>query len=471
MKHPYLKYGLLILSFATLLGMTGCSTVTDDTKVSEEKTSSLQGAQLILTLNAATSSRTVNTTINGVDAENAINTASVFFVNSTSNVIMNVVNFSNLSNATTLTLSLDDYDINLGSYKLYVITNLSSTTASGFKGQNISTLEGNISSVSDVIGASSSNFVMSGEALDNGGGTTLVFTDKGITYTAAVNLRRIVAKVLVTATATKNASDNNYYITDPNGNAGAFIKVSDISFSLLTTNKSFYYFQQHNALNAVVDLNYEMDNYLSSTDQFMNPSTTKIAQIYDEDKINANSAEYISNSIYCLENTTDQSTSFATWTSPVQLANAQKVATYVKVTLNGATPRIIDGTTYATATAAKAVLTGGKFYTYLKGSTDAERILCFSSKDLVAAHFGVSVDDAFIQEHSVSDTYNFYTFVNGKTFSASSSSVLRNNYYILDITEISTPYLSKIMEINTKVTGWSLKGTTTQNVDTSGTTE
>jgi hypothetical protein len=464
-KRINLKYCLLALSLTTIVSMSSCSTGNDDADNASAKITDDNTAKLLLTLNTNSASRAdVDATIAGTTEESAYNTLTVFFTN-TSDQIVKTVKLSNVASASTVMVPLVGLDSQT-TYHVYIAANMDqSITLSGNINDAFATLS-NISSV-----ASANNFLMTGQVTMNGG-TAVTFIDEEVTH-ASVILDRVVAKVLVTGAATLNSADNNYYIDDVNG-AGAFINLNDITFSLMTANTSYYYFQQKNASNVVTDKNYDMDTYLSSTDQFMNPTTTMAAQLFDATKINNNDPAYISHSIYCLENTTNQSASYSTWGTALQLTNAQKVATYVHVMLKGATPKVIDGTTYTTAAAAKAALTDGTFYTCLKAPTAADRIRCFSTREKAYAAFPSyvsSVNDESIKAHSVSDTYNFYTFVNGKTFAASGSSVLRDNYYIITITQISTPYTDKVMEINTKVTGWTLKGTTTQDVDTSGTTK
>lgn len=63
------------------------------------------------------------------------------------------------------------------------------------------------------------------------------------------------------------------------------------------------------------------------------------------------------------------------------------------------------------------------------------------------------------KEHTNGWEY-FDVYVNGKTFDAGKSSLIRNNYYISNITKIVAPLVEQTIEISTTVKAWVNKGTT-----------
>lgn len=448
----------MALSLTAVVSMTGCSSAAD--QIADTETTTVENSKLIMTLSTASSiSRADYGTVDGTSSENYISGVRVYFCDTSNKIQYVVTTYDAIANPGTVVVALDHENIPVGTYHVYIGANLpDAAKAQLVKDADILSVVGSLSNISDV--TSANKFTMFGQALNSDGTSDIVFT-KGSISAASVNLNRVMAKILLTALD----ADNDGVVNDPLGYAN--IKVSDISFTVLNTN-SQYYFNQHVNGTTVEDPNYKMDDYLSSS-VFMNTTlagaTYKKAQTYSDDKLTKNDAEYVGNSIYCLENTTDKSASFDTWSLADQRINAMKVATYVRISLK-ATPKFVDRNAYSTVT-----LTDNKYYTYLKASSDAEKALCFSSIANLKAHFGAGVVDSYIQTHDVTVPFTYDVFVNGKTFTADGSSVLRNHYYILKINNINTPFLDKTMEINTKVTDWKIIGTTTQTIDTSGATK
>lgn len=426
-----LKSFIIAIAIITLGGMTSCTGSSDDIdKVSYETTPIVLGAKLILSMSTSSTSR-IDAATTSSDAESYISGLRVYFCDNNNNIEYVVSTYDNVANPSSVVVSLDKEGIPAGTYNIYVGANTTSSLNSLLvKGANMASAVAGISSVSEV--ASANKFVMFGQAAN-------VTIAQGATNSASINLIRVVAKMIVTATA-----DANNCIEDPNGIAD--IKISDVTFTVNTTNSKFY--PMANTVNGTVeDPNYSMVAALQNMNSFLNEGTSKSAQAYDASKIN--DASYISNSIYCLENTTD---------APAQV-NAQKVATYIHVTVK-ATPKLIDGKAFA-----NVALTNNTFYTYSQAA-GADKYLCFSSKANLKAVFGAGVAESSIIAHSTNDTYSYDTYVNGKAFSASSS-VVRNNYYIINIAKINTPFVDKTIELNTAVTGWNVQGTTIQTIDTS----
>lgn len=441
-----LKLALAILSFITVTAMTSCSSSADDDMQAASETSKVvEGSKLILGMSTSTSGSRADAS---TDGEANISGLRVFFCDNSDNIKYVVTSYDNTANPSSVVIALDEQNIPVGTYHIFIGANLSDALKSQLKvGANISSAVASITSVSSL--TESGKFVMFGEAVS--GTSSEITLAEGQTSSASVSLTRVVAKMIVTATV-----DSNNCISDPNGIAD--IKLTDMQYTLVNTNTKFYCMQK--TVNGTVeDPNHSMDSFLNSTSEFMNPEDSKSVQAYDANKITSNDATYTANASYCLENTSDESASFSSWSASVQTANAQKVATYVRITVK-ATPKLIDGKAFATVT-----LTNGKYYTNLQASGSA-KYLCFSSAATLRAYFG-TVADSNIQEHSTADTYSYNVFVDSKTFTAAGSSVLRNHYYVLNINSMSTPFITKVMEINTKVANWNVKGTTVQTIDTS----
>lgn len=443
----------MALSLTAAVSMTGCSSATDQVAETEN---TVENSKLVMTL-ATASSRADISSVDGTSSENYLSGLRIYFCDTNDNILYVVKSFDSVDNPGAVVIALDKENIPVGTYHIYIGANLTESAKSQLvAGTNILTAIGTISDINDI--TADKNFTMFGQAL-SGTSTDITFTQGNINA-ASVTLNRVMAKILLTA------------VTDDNGciaNDNADIKVSNIQFAVLNTNSKFY-FNQKISGTAVVDPNYKMDTYMTDASDFLNKEINtstvyKTAQKYDDAKLAANDASYTSNSIYCLENTTDASSSFTTWTSALQHTNPMLVATYVRISLL-ATPKYIDGAQFSTVT-----LKDNTYYTYLRASSDADKVLCFSSVAKLKEHFGESINSDYIQEHVTTEPFVYDVFVNGPDFSASSSSILRNHYYVMKITSISTPYIDKTMEINTKVTSWLDRGSTNQTIDTSGTTK
>lgn len=452
MKTINLKYCLIALSLTAMVSMTACSSASDQVTPTENTS---DHSKLIMTL-ATASSRADISSVDGTSSENYLSGLRVFFCDTSDKILYVVTSYDNINNPSSVVVALNNENIPVGTYHIYIGANLSESAKSQLvAGTNILTAMGTISDINDI--TADKKFTMFGQAL-NGSSSDITFSS-GNTSTAAVTLNRVMAKILLTA------------VTDANGliaNNDADIKVADIKFAVLNTNSKYFFNQKLNGT-AVIDPNYEMDTYMGNVSDFLNRNVDtstayKTAQSYDDSKLSSNDAGYVSNSIYCLENTTDVSSGFSSWTSILQHTNPMLVATHVRISLL-ATPKYIDGgKAFSTVT-----LTDNAYYTYLRAS-GAEKTLCFSSEANLRAHFGESINSDYIQKFVTTDPFVYDVFVNGNDFDASASGVLRNHYYVMKISSISTPYVSKTMELNTKVTSWATKGSTNQTIDTSGTT-
>lgn len=455
-KTKYIRYCLIALFLIIMVSMTGCSGSTDSiVDTGNNNIETKDNSLLIMTLDAASStSRADYGTIDGTDSENYLSGLRIYFCDQSDVIKKVITTYDEIENPTSIVISLGKENLSFDTpYHIYIGANLPQSAKNQLTvGTNILTAVGNIAAISELTTAK--HFTMFGQANHNN--SAEISIKEGEVTNAVASLDRVMAKVLVTADA-----DANGCVTDPNG--WAEIKISDIQFNLLTTNKN-YYFTQHLDNGIVLDPNYEMDNYLSSTTDFMNNPSSKQAQIFDKSKLDANDENYVANSIYCLGNTTNLSKQFATWTSDKQLTNLRKVVTYVHI-MYKAVPKAIDGKSYA-----QVKLSDNSYCTYIKASTDEEKALCFSTLDNLKQKFGNGIDESYVKWHKTTDVYTYDAFVNCGNFSTTGSALLRNHYYILNIKKISTPYIEKLMEINTLVVGWAKKGRTSQEIDTSGTT-
>ena len=148
-------------------------------------------------------------------------------------------------------------------------------------------------------------------------------------------------------------------------------------------------------------------------------------------------------------------------------SDAQKVATYLKVAAKF-TPKNIDGETNLTEQEAKNRLSGnGTFYTCKKVPT--------SMKDMCYSNISTGID--YLRESGLTVTVNdfityeggwqyYETFVNSPTDFSVASGIIRNNYYIINVTAFNTLQSDKTIEVNTTMIPWVLKGRTTIDVET-----
>ena len=58
----------------------------------------------------------------------------------------------------------------------------------------------------------------------------------------------------------------------------------------------------------------------------------------------------------------------------------------------------------------------------------------------------------------------YEAFVNSPVFS-DRANIVRNNYYIINITSFTAPLLEKTIEVNTIIRSWTIKGKTTIDVE------
>lgn len=459
------------------MGVSGCSSITDDDLSDASKadaTTTVEGAKLILSLSNSSSSRATGDDLDATDVESGMTSLMIYFTDNTGK-IKYIIDDYYANPSDNIVVDLDKKGITTGTFNIYICANITAAlkTQLAVTDANILTTIGSISNISEI--TQNNQFLMLGQAKKDDSGADFTIT-KGTTINGSVILNRLMAKILVTGLDDDaNGSIDGTY---------AFVNLSDIHFTLQTTNKQYYCMPQTNN----EDPNYDMNTllttayayqsgvsaYFGDQTQYEYGSTGSwlVAEKYDAAKTAGNGYK---NGLYCLENTTSAiPTTFSLNKAQLQSV-PMMVTTYLRTVLK-TIPRVIDETSYNTSTEALNALTetasdGGKaFYTYLGASSEEEQQKAFTTTDALKKHFG-TVNDNYISAHSTNNLYYYNIFINGKTFDATNSSIIRNHYYIVNITKIATPFFNKVMEINTKVTGWTLKGTTTQDVDTSGTTK
>lgn len=133
------------------------------------------------------------------------------------------------------------------------------------------------------------------------------------------------------------------------------------------------------------------------------------------------------------------------------------------------TPKNIDGETNLTEQEAKNRLSSnGTFYTCKKVPT--------SMKDMCYSNINTGID-YLLREFRLTVTANdfityeggwqyYETFVNSPTDFSVASGIIRNNYYIINVTAFNTLQSDKTIEVNTTMIPWVLKGRTTIDVET-----
>jgi hypothetical protein len=480
-KSIYLKYGILAISLFAMVGVSGCSSSSDEANATSgtEEATTANGAKLILSVSKPASSRATGDELNSTSAEQTISSLMIYFTDAAGN-IQYVIDDYYSTPSDNIIVDLGKKGITTGSFNIYVCANITDALKTSLTvGTNLLSTIGTISDISVI--TQSNKFLMFGEANVSSSNSFEII--EGNTIVGTVSLDRVMSKVLVTGTVDANNSITGTY---------AFVNLSDIHFTLQTTAKRFYCMPQYvdpSATTKVVkDPDYNMSDLLTSTfayktgaDSYFGDLTPYdygtngswlAAEAYDVAKT---AGDGYTSGLYCLENTTSAVPADFSLTTSQAVSVPMKVTTYLRIAIKSI-PRIIDGTSYNTSAEALAKLTesasdgGKKFYTYLGASDEAGRQKAYSTINAVKAQFGSSYDSSNLVEHSTATVYTYNVFVNGKTFDATNSSLIRNHYYIVDITDISTPFYDKVMEINTKANPWTDAGIGSYDVDTSGQT-
>lgn len=464
MKYPDLKYGLLVTSIALTLCFGGCSEEEGlyTTPKTEEQITGTDNTKLILSLHTnSVTSRSMATEIEGKTEESSYKSLTLYITDTEDNIEKAIL-FDDIDNQKNLVIVMDEQGVNLDTPKhIYLVANPKETLA-----ENIRTAIGRISNIDEV--ATDGSFLMFGQ-VESENGKEISFI-KGDYILASVTLTRLVAKVLLT-TEIKNGFVKN--VED------GFIRQNNLRYVLQTTNSEFYYLPKDDnadpnyAMNELITKTGSSFSYVSGKENlFLNRDKWSVAESngkavtqYDAARIEENSKNPYTEGLYCLENTTSAIGSF-------QMNNAEKinvpkmVTTYLRIAAK-VTPNKIDGTTYTVATSAESKLASndGTFYTYLNANEEDKK-MCYSSiamaKSILSTKGYINLTNDNFKEYKGGWIY-FDVYVNGKDFDANKSSLIRNNYYIANITNIVVPLVEQTIEISTTVRGWTDKGTT--NVD------
>lgn len=443
-------YLLSTLIITTLFA--GCSAEEEFLNGKEENKQEKVEAAIILSVNAPkANTRAGETTgLPGTSAENKINNLAIFIVGD------NKVDTYQIECSESESGETSSYVLNIetleGSKKIYVGANMSQAQIDTIKNQSsIEKAQAQLSSSIEEVTGSTNGYLMTGQATDENGSSTIQIEANKFTM-VTVALHRVVSKVLVTC-----VEDQKGYTKLTDGCKG-YIRRENVKYALETTNRKFYYFVQPNNEDpnySLKDMNDLANNFWSYNGDVKTNGATAIKT--DDTRLNSSNKNPYNEGLNCLENT---------FTIDDSDADAQKVVTYLKIAAKF-TPSSIDGNENLTEAAAISKLKGGTFYTYKKAQ-DAIKHMCYSSI-AIAKTYLISKGYANIKDTDFT-TYEggwqeYVSYVNSPVFS-SGAQLKRNNYYIANIKGFTAPVVDKTIEVNTVITEWVTKGTTTVEIET-----
>lgn len=462
MKYPNLKYCLLVASLAVTLGLGGCSEEEEFYTLPKNEEQTTENTKLILSLNTPAASRSVATEIDGTTVENSYNSLTLYIA-STLDEIEKAITFNDIASQKNIVVVMDDKGVNLDTPKhIYLVANAEGDPLTG----NIRDAIGTITDISDV--ATNNNFLMVGQA-EKENNKEIIF-EKGHYISASVELTRVVSKILLTTEI-----ENGFVKNVEDG----FIRKENLRYVMQTTNSKFYYLPKANQ----EDPNYTMSDLIEKTgssfgyiagkeNEFLNRelwetngNDGKAVTPYDAKRMEEGSSNPYIEGVYCLENTTSGIGSL-NMNKAEMISAPQMVTTYLRIAAK-LIPNQIDGKTYTDGAVAENVLVAnnGTFYTY-RNAREEDKKMCYSmiteAQKILSAKGYTDLSNENFKEHKDGWVY-FNAYVNGKIFDANKSSLIRNNYYISNITKIVAPLVEQTVEITTTVKDWVNKGTT--NVD------
>lgn len=444
-------YLLSTLIITTLF--TGCSAEGELLAGKEENKQEKVEAAIILSVNAPkANTRAGETTgLAGTSAENKINNLAIFIVGDNKHVDTYQIECSESESgkAASYVLNIETLE---GLKKIYVGANMNQAQIDTIKNQSsIEKAQAQLSNIEEVKG-SANGYLMTGQATDKQGNSTIQIEANKFTM-VTVALHRVVSKVLVTC-----AEDQNGYVTLTAGCKG-YIRRENVKYALETTNRKFYYFAQPDN----EDPNYSLKSTDDLVDNFWTYSgevekNGETATKMDANRLNSSNENPYYEGLYCLENT---------FIIDDADADAQKVVTYLKIAAKF-TPSSIDGNENLTEEAAAGTLQDdGTFYTYKKAQ-DAIKHMCYSSipiaKTYLTSKGYTNIKDTDFN-HYKGGWQKYVSYVNSPVFS-SGAQLKRNNYYIANIKRFTAPVVDKTIEVNTVITEWKTKGTTTVEIET-----
>ena len=421
MRHLKLTYNLLVALIA-IAGFSGCS---QDEFVEKQEMQPQIEAQLMLSISMPQiGTRAVDgeKTLSGTTEESKCRKLTLFIMDT---------NGTNIQDKTITGEDLENeflyfvVNTSIGNKKIFVAANMTDTQIESIKAAPDHNPEQLINNIGDI--TEDNSFLMTGQAVTEGSNSEIINIEEHKMTRIKATLTRVMSKVLLTCTT---KSDTEYVnLTKDNG----YIRLSDVHYILETTNKKFFPFKKANnedpnfPMSTTLAANYDA-NFFTATNVTAGENAVK----YDIQRIEEDDKRY-TEGIYCLENTIN-----------------------------------IDTETNLTEQEAKNRLSGnGTFYTCKKVPT--------SMKDMCYSNISTGID--YLRESGLTVTVNdfityeggwqyYETFVNSPTDFNAASGIIRNNYYIINVTAFNTLQSDKTIEVNTTMIPWVLKGRTTIDVET-----
>lgn len=440
----------LLIALMSVVNLSGCSQ--DEFTENQDKEQSQVKAQLILSLNMpAIGTRTEGNTLSGTAAENKCRKLTLFVMNADGTNIQDyTVTGENLENKNLLFNVTNSQ----GEKKILVAANMSDSQIAAIKNDTNRNPEQSIQNISEI--TTDGNFLMTGQAVDKNNNSTISIEANQMIEIKAT-LTRVMSKVLLTC-STKD--DNAAYVKLAQDNG--YIRLEDIHYILETTNQKFFPFEK----NGNEDPNFLMSNTLANNygNNFfratIDETKGEIAIKYDTSRLTEGDNQY-TEGVYCLENTIKID-------SDPSADAPKEVATYLKIAAKF-TPKNIDGSENLSEEDAKRILssTDGTFYTCKKAPTNAKN-MCYSSIvngiDYLKSKGTTVINTDFTIHEGGWQRYE--TFINSPTSFSEAASLIRNNYYIINVASFTAPLVDKTIEVNTIVAPWTMKGKTTIEIET-----
>lgn len=433
----------LFFALASAISLFGCSQ--DEYMEEQDVKQSQIKAQLILSVSTPqTGVRAGETTLTGKDVENECRKLTLFIMNADGSDIQDYsVTGDNLQNKNLFFNVVTSQ----GQKKIFAAVNMPDAQIAKIKEATDHNPVLTISNITDI--TTDNNFLMTGQAATEDGNIIINIEAEKTTKVKAT-LTRIMSKVLLTC-STKEDNDEYVKLIQDNG----YIRLDNVHYVLDTTNKKFFPFTKSNN----EDPNFNMSK-TDASDFF--PATSKPEEGATAVKYNASRVQEGANKytegLYCLENTFSM--------DQEDLTRAKEITTYLKIAAKF-TPKNIDGSKNLPEADANSKLTNGTFYTCKKAPESAKE-MCYSTIqngiNYLKNTYNITVDNEDFTTHAGGWQY-YEAFVNSPVFS-DGANIVRNNYYIINITSFTAPLLEKTIEVNTIICPWSIKGKTTIDVET-----
>ncbi|MDD3038945.1 Mfa1 family fimbria major subunit [Bacteroides sp.] len=440
----------LLFTLVSVTSLSGCSQ--DEYAEKQVVEQPKIEAQLILSVSTPLKGiRAPETTLTGKTTENECHKLTLFIMNADGSSIQDysiegesLQNKSLFFNVTT----------EQGQKKAFVAVNMTDAQITKIKQATDHNPAYTIDNITDI--TTENNFLMTGQVVtESGSGIINIEAEK--TTKVKATLARVMSKVLLTCTTQDN---NEEYVKLAQDNG--YIRLNNVHYILDTTNKKFFPFAKPNNedpnfnMSETLKTNYA-DNFFAAP--FNNtPESGETAVKYDASRMQEGEYQY-TEGVYCLENTIN---------IDLQDVNrAKNVATYLTINAKF-TPKNIDGTKNLSESDANNKLTKGTFYTCKKAPADAKD-MCYSTIqkgiDYLKTNYNTNTTNSDFTIHTGGWQY-YETFVNSPTIFSENAGLVRNNYYIINITSFTAPLIEKTIEVNTTICPWNIKGKTTIDIET-----